>query len=105
MTYVRGYCLLLATYSMPAMVVERVLATILLKDYEFTPRPYIPVIIGVIELGLSTFSMYLYYQSKNKLQNKNDKIFLVEVKEIFILLFILVLDVAAFVVSFFGVYK
>uniref|UniRef100_A0A914Q6R0 Uncharacterized protein n=1 Tax=Panagrolaimus davidi TaxID=227884 RepID=A0A914Q6R0_9BILA len=60
--YIRGFCLLLATYSMPSMVIERVFATILLKDYEYTSRPYIPVIIATMELSLSTFSMYLYYQ-------------------------------------------
>ena len=62
MIYVRGFCLLLATYSMPSMVVERVFATILLKDYEYTSRPYIPVIIAMLEIALSSLSMYLYYR-------------------------------------------
>uniref|UniRef100_A0AC35FU52 Gustatory receptor n=1 Tax=Panagrolaimus sp. PS1159 TaxID=55785 RepID=A0AC35FU52_9BILA len=69
---------------MPAMVAERVFATILIKDYEFNPRRWIFIIIAIFEFFMSFSSVYLFYYEN--------------LSELYFLTFILFLDVTAFII-------
>ena len=62
MSLIRGYCLFFATCNGLAMTMERVFATIYLKDYESTHRMFIPIILGSAEILLSIIALLLFYK-------------------------------------------